>query len=911
MSRMDLVAKETIFFIAMNGNDTNNGTIQFPFASWERAKDAVRKETGNVTVFFRKGTYYLDNTISFDQADSGSPDRQILYAAYPGEEVVISGAISLKNLNWVAWKDGIFQADITKECEFDQLFVNGVRRIRARYPNFDYVNPKQSGSGYIRVVDGSNLRYDTWVSYDSTTFSKKSWSKPSTGIVHAFQSLNWGNLQYHISGLDTANKRIILGKGGWQLQRSAGIGRGRGESSPFYVENVFEELDQPGEWFFDSTTKKLYYYPLPGEDLLAAHLEVPILKDLVQLRGKPNSPIRFIRFVGLKFTHAKTTFLDSYEPVSRGDWAIHRGGALFVENSEDISIEDCNFEYLGGNAVFVSKYARRVTVSGCRFFHTGESAVCFVGDSQAARSYVTWDDLDLHKKYWGFETIKSDLKPGPRTDDYPLDCIVKNCKAYELGDFGKQVAAVFISKSSRITVSHCSVFKVPRAAICINDGTWGGHIIEHNDIWETVRETGEHGPFNSWGRDRFWLGPWGNNETIKDYVLLDALAPTVIRNNKFSNVSKSISAGNWAIDLDDGSSNFHIYSNLNLGSTLKLRDGFHRKVWNNIFVGPVPIGWHVWPEASEDEFYHNITVISGVVPGQKYATETFFKPILMPVNIRWSEKIDSNLYYNANVKTPRMTADKTYEQWQQAGYDQHSLITNPIFADPENEDYRVLDSSPALKIGFKNFPMDIFGHTMTRAKPRSGTFGKTLKVVLLPDARGEDIHYTLDGTDPTLVSRTYTEPILLDRTLTLKAQTFKNGSPVGFSMQEEYIQDENKTVSSWLKTLLAPEIKSALSDKPSAGHNTAVNWFGAIVNNIKDGDLIDATGGYDRGAFVLKVVNEDYSYRWGIRANDIIIAVNDKPINRKEDLFEQQYAVSRVRSVTIMRGYKTLKLTIK
>ncbi|WP_162387990.1 chitobiase/beta-hexosaminidase C-terminal domain-containing protein [Spirosoma endbachense] len=99
---------------------------------------------------------------------------------------------------------------------------------------------------------------------------------------------------------------------------------------------------------------------------------------------------------------------------------------------------------------------------------------------------------------------------------------------------------------------------------------------------------------------------------------------------------------------------------------------------------------------------------------------------------------------------------------------------------------------------------------MTRAKPRSGTFGKTLNVVLLPDARGGDIHYTLDGTDPTLGSRAYTEPSLLDRTLTLKAQTFNNGSPVGFSMQEEYILDKNKSVPSWLKTLLAPEVKSVL-----------------------------------------------------------------------------------------------------
>ena len=59
--------------------------------------------------------------------------------------------------------------------------------------------------------------------------------------------------------------------------------------------------------------------------------------------------------------------------------------------------------------------------------------------------------------------------------------------------------------SAAITVSHCSIYEVPRAGINIGDGCWGGHMIEHNDVFDTVRETGDHGSFNSWGRDRYWL----------------------------------------------------------------------------------------------------------------------------------------------------------------------------------------------------------------------------------------------------------------------------------------------------------------------------------------------------------------------------------------------------------------------
>src|SRR5690606_6538801 len=151
---------------------------------------------------------------------------------------------------------------------------------------------------------------------------------------------------------------------------------------------------------------------------------------------------------------------------------------------------------------------------------------------------------------------------------------------------------------------------------------------------------------NSWGRERFWLGAGGEGQMIRDLVLLDAIDPTVIRNNRISNFRKSVSAGNWTIDLDDGSSHYEIYNNLSLGSTLKLRDGYFRKVWNNIHVSAVPMGWHVWPANSGDEFYNNITVISGSLPGEDIPTNAFIKPVRMPKDGTWGKYIDRNLYYN-------------------------------------------------------------------------------------------------------------------------------------------------------------------------------------------------------------------------------------------------------------------------
>ena len=86
---------------------------------------------------------------------------------------------------------------------------------------------------------------------------------------------------------------------------------------------------------------------------------------------------------------------------------------------------------------------------------------------------------------------------------------------------------------------------------------FGGHIVENNDIFDTVRETGDHGPFNSWGRDRFWslikydhMGLYGAEKF--PYAKLDAVDTTVLRHNRIQ--------GNrgFGIDLDDGSTNYEI-----------------------------------------------------------------------------------------------------------------------------------------------------------------------------------------------------------------------------------------------------------------------------------------------------------------------------------------------------------------
>lgn len=898
-------AQSIDFYVAPGGNDNNPGSIERPFATWEKAKQAVRNVSKNqpVNVYFREGVYYLTKTLLFGPEDSGTRNAPVTYQAFPGEKVTISGAVRLPRVQWTLWKDGIYRTKISKDIDFDQLFVNGIRQIRARFPNYDFENPLRGGKGYQLVVDGSNRRYDTWLQFDPGIFSKKTWSDPTTGIVHAFQCQNWGNMQYRVKGIDRKENKILLGEGGWQLQRAHGIGKGRGESSPFFVENIFEELDTPGEWFFDKKKRLLYYYPTADVQLASAVVEAVVLKDLIHLSGTADKPVAWINFRGFNFSQTRMTFMEAYEPLARGDWAIHRGGVIFMDGAEDVKVTDCNFEYVGGNGVFMSNYNRRNIVSACRFFHTGESAVCLVGDPNSVRWYATWDDPEIHGRSWNEMRKGMDLAPGPKTNNFPEECVVENSIMYELGDFGKQIAGVFISMSRKIRVSHNTIFNVPRAGICINDGTWGGHIIEHCDIWETVRETGEHGPFNSWGRERFWLGAGGEGQMIREQVLLDAIDPTIIRHNRISNFRRSISAGNWTIDLDDGSSNYEIYNNLSLGSTLKLRDGYFRKVWNNIHVSAVPMGWHVWPANSGDEFYSNITVIAGTVPGANNPTDVFIKPIRMPADAKWGKYIDKNLYYNFNYRDALMCPEVPVAEWRRRGYDQQSFFSDPLFINPAQGDYRVADNSPARKLGFENFPMDQFGHEMTRIIPFGGEFERELVVTLKPDARGGEVYYTLDGSVPTINSSRYEHPIKLKQSARVRVRTFKDGQPVGFEMDAEFTRVEKKAYPSWYEVLLNGGPRKSLS--PVSGSKPVLEWWGARLIDIADGDMVDAMGGFESGAFMEEVSKASRAYEAGFRTSDIVVEVNGvavATIAQLEAILGKESG--KKMTFTVIRGYE-------
>lgn len=698
---------EKTLYIATNGSDKNPGSKDRPLASIAAARRLVREmkkhSRGPITVYLRKGTYYLSETMVFESTDSGTPDQPITYAAFPGELVTLSGGQRLR-CNWKTGAKGIGRTSLDRDAlGFTQLFVNGKRQIRARYPKYDAQNPfrckipipcQGETNGYVKMADKKTDWPATKAYFNPATFTKKRWKNPRGAVMHAFPETYIGNLQWEVESVDWANGAISLGRGGYQIndlefkRECTGIG----PQSIFFVENVLEELEDPGEWFLDNDEAVLHYKPRKPEELSSGLFESAHLKHLVEIRGSQDEPVTNLRFSGFRIAHTASTFLEEYEAPSHGDWTIYRGGAFVLDGTEDCSVENCFFDAIGGNGVFVSNYNLRARVYGNKFTDAGESAVCLVGTKN--------------------RNIGSN-RP------LPVECVVSNNLVHDCGVFGKQTAAVFASTSEHATISHNVVYNMPRSAICINDGWGGGHVIEFNEIHDVVLETQDHGSINSWGRETFWCMQQshphqmpGISHTAGD-VKQDCRYTNIVRNNYIHETVHN----EWALDFDDGTSNYHAYNNLCVGVGITHREGDFRTIENNIIIHPKnPPGPKVSYENNNDRYVRNILVTSkqdgptrvGNKPGDMYSV------ILPPLHSPCAAEIDYNLFFSSSgdafestviYRQPPGPAYYDWEKWHALGFDKSSLFSDPMFVDLANGDYRLKPESPAFKLGFKPFDL--------------------------------------------------------------------------------------------------------------------------------------------------------------------------------------------------------------
>ena len=236
-----------------------------------------------------------------------------------------------------------------------------------------------------------------------------------------------------------------------------------GKAWDWYIENVLEECDSPGEYYFDSAND-LLYYTFNGTEAPTGHEELSLTRTKVifNISGTMADPVKNIRIQGLTvrdaaFTYLGTTEADRHWLPSEGDWALQRSGAVHIEGAEGVSLHRNQLTRNDGNAVFLGGYTRAVNITNCDFNYIGDSVIALFG----------WTSDCL----WANCSVKLPAKVGPdgRSGEQPRGTNIAGNVIREFGIWQKQSSALFQAIGALTTFESNVVFNGPRAAINYND----------------------------------------------------------------------------------------------------------------------------------------------------------------------------------------------------------------------------------------------------------------------------------------------------------------------------------------------------------------------------------------------------------------------------------------------------------
>jgi hypothetical protein len=292
-------------FVAPTGDDANPGTMAQPLKTVAKARDVVRAMTANmtadVTVYLRGGTYPQTSTLTFGNADSGKNGFYAKYVAYQSEQPIITGGKPITGWTASSAGNGIYSASGVT-APFRQLYVNGVKAIRARSPNLG----ANGAFAFNRLTGADNTAQNIQVAASQVA----TWNNLTKVEMHVMTG--WGDNTLRLASLTTSGGTATLKVQSPEstivfVRPFPHLGGQFGTFQPhvYYFENALEFLDQPGEWYLDESKGVLSYKPRSGEDMTKATVVAPMLETVVSINGTSTSDqAGYLWFQGITFAHS-------------------------------------------------------------------------------------------------------------------------------------------------------------------------------------------------------------------------------------------------------------------------------------------------------------------------------------------------------------------------------------------------------------------------------------------------------------------------------------------------------------------------------------------------------------------------------------------------------------------------------
>jgi hypothetical protein len=340
------------YCVAADGNDGNPGTQAAPFRTLTKAQSMVRGQNADMVkdlvVCLRGGTYPLAESLSFDPRDSGSNGYDVVYQAYPGERVSISGGRAITG--WIAQGDGVYRAS-SGGLGFRQLYVNGERAVRAREPDEGYYQLVSWDVDNRRIVVNA-AEVGTWA---------------SSGAVELYVQKYWNHDILRIERVEASGAFATVTPREPERSRTFNGNPPEADGQPYHLENALEFLDRPGEWYLDQSAGFVYYRPRPGEDMGTVSVVAPSVESLLVVSGTGGARVSHLAFRGLTFEHSTWMIPSEAGFVGRQAGKYRWGqipGAIQVSFASDLVFERNVLQHLGGSGLVLYQGTRDSLVLG-------------------------------------------------------------------------------------------------------------------------------------------------------------------------------------------------------------------------------------------------------------------------------------------------------------------------------------------------------------------------------------------------------------------------------------------------------------------------------------------------------------------------------------------------------------------
>ena len=700
-------------YISTHGDDRWSGRFpeplpsgaDGPFATLERAREEVRwlrrsGEAGRapVEVWLRAGTYPLAETLRLGPEDGGTAEAPVTYAAYRGEAVRLTGGRAVGG--WSRQRGAVLRADV-RALGLDrlaplhpriagagpafELFFGGEPQELARWPNRDPADPRGGGWAYVAAAAGEGEGQRARFRYAGER--PRSWARPGEAMVNLWTQ-NWFDQYLGVAAIDPAAREIALAQpAAYAIQ----------PGQRFFVCNVAEELDAPGEWYFDAADGTLCFWP-PA-------------------------------------------------PIGPGDACVSVLGTLIaLDGAEHVALRGLTLECCRGTAVSVDG-GRGNRVAGCVVRNAGGAAIAIRG---GFGNVASGNDISAV----GHGGIV--LSGGDRPSLTPAGHAAINNHIHHYGRLVKCYSAAVHVDGVGSRVAHNLIHDGPHNAILLGGND---HVLEFNHIHHVCTESADVGAFYM-GRDYsaqgnvlrhnvfhdirgFGLageaGPdaWRYESPCSAWAVYidDAASGVTVYGNLFYRVpmgavmiggGRDIAVENNvmvdcfpAVHIDarwDAFGLWHTQMREHLEALPYRRppwseryphllhyydDDPRRPADNRVTRNVIAYG--------RDDFMGFWRAVEAPGAARVYDLPDFdADSTVFAGNTVWHGGLPVRVHARA-YGGGRPAETLLWEDWRARGFDRDSILADPRFAAPEADDYRLRPESPAFRAGFAELPLERAG----------------------------------------------------------------------------------------------------------------------------------------------------------------------------------------------------------